>query len=68
MNRLIQVLMSLWVNIFAEVRKSYYESGASLYYEGNCENGKLEGLYKGYSESDALRTEMNFMTWSNGLE
>jgi antitoxin component YwqK of YwqJK toxin-antitoxin module len=61
MNRLIQVvittiIISLSSNTFAEVRKSYYESGA-LHTEWNFKNGKLEGLAKTYYESGTIKSE-----------
>ena len=64
MNRLIQVvittiLISLSLNIFAEVRKSYYESGV-LQSETNYKNDKKEGLTKRYHESGALKTEGSY--------
>jgi antitoxin component YwqK of YwqJK toxin-antitoxin module len=64
MNRLIQIvitaiIISLSFNSFAEVRKSYYESGA-LKYESNFKNGGLDGLVKIYSESGLLIKRENY--------
>jgi len=64
-NKSIVVLIMLFsLNVSAEIKKDYFESGA-LKSESNWKNGKKEGVEEKYNQSGILMQRFNYV---NGKE